>query len=151
MPLPETKGIVPAEVPDLPLGTVASREAILGIVEVQGATPTVVPEVQQGVQGPIVVREEVPGVTNRVLDRPLGAVPMVMGGRPVTVPEADTVPHHQEAQEARAVTEAQVAQGVPEATGVPVAVTAVLADDHQEEVVLPQEEVADVEIKSKVN
>ena len=151
MPLPETKGIVPVEVPDLPLGTMASREAVLDIVEVQGAIPTVVPEVQQGVQGPIAVQEEVPGVTNREAERPPGAVHMVMAGRPVTVPEVDTVLHHQEAQEARAVTEVQVAQGALEVTEARVVVTAVLADDHQEEVVLPQEEVADVEIKSKVN
>lgn len=152
MPLPETKGIVPAEVPDLPLGTMASPEAILDIVEVQEVIPTVVPAVQQGVQEPIVVPEEVPGVTNRVVERPLGAVHMVMGGRPVTVPEADIVPHLQEAQGARAVTEVRVAQGVLEVTEAQVAVTAVLADDHQEEeVVLPQEEVVDEEIKSKVN
>ena len=149
MPLPETKGIVPVEVPVLPLGTMALLEVILDTVEVQGAVPTVAPEVQQAVQGPTVVREEVPGVTNRVIG-PLGAVHMVMAGRPVTVPEADTVPHHQEAQGARAVTEALAAQGVLEVTEAQVAVTAVLADDPQE-VVLPQEEVADVEIKSKVN
>ncbi len=151
MPLPETKGIVPVEVRDLPRGTMASREAIPDIVEVQGAIPTAVPEVQQGVQGPIVVPEEVPGVTNQVAERLQGAVLMVMGGRPVPVPEADTVLPHQEAQEARAVTEARVAQGVLEVTEALEAVTAVLADDHQEEVVLPQEEVADEEIKSKVN
>lgn len=150
MPLPETKGIVPVEVPVLPLGTMALLEVILDTVEVQGAVPTVAPEVQQGVQEPIVVPEEVPGVTNRVVERPPGAVHMVMAGRPVTVPEADTVPHHQEAQGVRAVTEALAAQGVLEVTEAQVAVTAVLADDPQE-VVLPQEEVADVEIKSKVN